>query len=100
MDWLWTWGGECFGFRDRDDLYTYHGLQVGRFYGEEVYGSDGRYLGEIRSERRLIVRTSKRGRMRSTFSPRRRGGYARYANYAGYAMYAGYEDFPSPDAFE
>ncbi len=59
MDWFWTWGGECFGYRRDDKLFTYHGLQVGRFYGDEVYGSDGRYLGEIKSEKRLITNGGK-----------------------------------------
>ncbi len=31
MDWLWTWGGECFGYRVNDRLFVYHGMQVGRF---------------------------------------------------------------------
>src|SRR2546427_80641 len=53
MDWLWTWGGECFGYRRNDRLLAYYGLQVGRFHGDEVYGSDGRYLGELKSWHRL-----------------------------------------------
>ena len=99
MDWFWTWGGQCFGYRRDDRLFTYSGLQVGRFYDDEVYGSDGRYLGELKSERRLITNNSKKGRVRSSFSPVHGGSYARYANYAGYAMYAGYEDLPAPDDF-
>ena len=23
MDWFWNWGGECFGYRDGDSLFTY-----------------------------------------------------------------------------
>ena len=92
-------GGECFGYRDGDDLFAYHGQQVGRFHGDEVHGSDGRYLGEVKNQNRLISHRSKQGWRKSGFSPVRRGGYARYAGYAGYAMYAGYEDFPSPDRF-
>jgi hypothetical protein len=22
MDWFWNWGGECFGYRDDDSLFT------------------------------------------------------------------------------
>jgi hypothetical protein len=63
----------------------------------EVYGRDGRYLGEIRNQNRLITNRSKRNQRRASFTPYvRRAGVARYANYAGYVMYAGYEDFPSP----
>lgn len=31
MDWLWNWGGECFGYREGDSLFTYFGHEVGRF---------------------------------------------------------------------
>jgi hypothetical protein len=100
MDWFWDWGGECFGYRVDDKLFAYHGVQVGRFDDEEVYGADGRYLGEIMSDNRLITHRGKKGYRHSGFGPVRSGSYARYANYAGYAMYAGYEDFPSPDEFK
>lgn len=99
MKWLWNWGGECFGYRVGDALYAYHGLQVGMFYGDEVYGADGRYLGEVISGDRLITHRSKTSWRRSAFSPLQYGSYARHANYAGYAMYADYEDFPSPGGF-
>jgi hypothetical protein len=49
MDWFWNWGGECFGYRVDDRLFAYHGVQAGRFDGDEVYGADGRYLGETMS---------------------------------------------------
>lgn len=99
MDWMWTWEGECFGYRDGDALFAYHGAQAGKFYGDEIYGADGRYLGEVMNQNRLITHRGKQGWRKYSFSAIRRGGYARYANYAGYAMYAGYEDFPSPDQF-
>ncbi len=99
MEWMWTWGGESFGYRVDDRLFTYRGIQAGRFDGDEVYGADGRYLGEVMSEKRLITHRSKKNRRHSGFAPARGGSYARYCNYAGYAMYAGYEDFPSPDEF-
>lgn len=99
MDWLWTWGGKSFGFRDGDRLFTYFGLQVGQFYDQEVYGADGRYLGEVMSEDRLITHCSKKNWKQSGFTPVQSGGYVKYADYVGYVMYAGYEDFPSPDNF-
>ena len=99
MDWLWTWGGECFGYRNNDGLFTYYGREVGRFHDEEIYGKDGRYLGEVKSRNRLITNRAKSSWVKSSFSPRTGGSYARYANYAGYAMYAGHEDFPAPDTF-
>lgn len=98
MDWMWTWGGKCFGYRDGQDLWTYNGHHVGRFYDDEVYGRDGKYLGEVMSENRLITNRSKSGWRKPHFAKLgRRGAYAKYANYAGYAMYAGHEDFPEPD---
>lgn len=100
MEWFWTWGGECFGYRIEDRLFTYHGRQAGQFHADEIYGSDGRYLGEVMNKNRLITHFSKKGWMKSGFGPVQGGSYARYANYAGYAMYAGYEDFPSPNDFK
>jgi hypothetical protein len=49
MDWLWNWGGKCFGYRDGESLFTYFGMEAGRFDGEEIHGSNGRYLGEVMS---------------------------------------------------
>lgn len=99
MHWMWTWGGQCFGYRGGDSLFTYDGKEVGRFHGDEIYGADGRYLGEIRNDNRLIRNLAKRSWVRSSFTPSRRGSYAPYAAYAGYAMYAGHEDFPGPKTF-
>jgi hypothetical protein len=98
MDWLWTWGGKCFGYRDGDNLYTYGGRHAGRFHEDEVYGTDGRYLGEVMSGR-LITNRSKKSWRKSGFGQQNRGGYAKYADYSGYSMYSGHEDFPPPEAF-
>jgi hypothetical protein len=99
MDWLWTWGGVSFGYRDDDGLFTYFGREVGRFDGEEIYGSNGRYLGEVMSDNRLITSRSKKAWVRGSFTPRSGGSYVRYVGYVGYVMYVGYEDFPAPDSF-
>lgn len=98
MDWLWTWGGTSFGYRDGDNLWTHDGRHVGRFRGEEIYGPDGHYLGELIHENRLITCLTKRGWRQSAFLPHSgRVGYVRYTNYVGYVMYVGYEDFPEPE---
>jgi hypothetical protein len=34
MDWFWNWGGECFGYRDGESLFTYFGKEAWRFDGE------------------------------------------------------------------
>lgn len=99
MKWYWTWGGECFGYRINHRLFAHHGIEAGRFDGDEVYGSDGRYLGEVKSDNRLITHGGKKHWHGSAFSPSRHGSYVRYCNYVGYVMYAGYEDFPSPEEF-
>jgi hypothetical protein len=28
MDWSWNWGGECFGYRDGESLFTYLGKEA------------------------------------------------------------------------
>lgn len=98
MEWLWTWGGISFGYREGNNLWTHDGRHVGRFKGEDVYGPDGRYLGELRNKTRLITNVSKKRSLRGqAFSPyASRMGYVPYVNYVGYVMYAGYEDFPPP----
>jgi hypothetical protein len=80
--------------------FTYFGKEAGRFDGEEIYRSDGRYLDEFISDNRLISSRSKKGWVRGSFAHRTSGSYARYGNYVGYVMYAGYEDFPGPDNFQ
>jgi hypothetical protein len=92
---MWTWGGKFVGYREGDYLWRGStGECIGTFDGDEVYGKDGRYRGEVMSDDRLIRNPAKSGWIRSpTPSFGRRGSIA-LADYAGYAMYAGYEDFP------
>jgi hypothetical protein len=98
MKWLWTWSGISFGYRQGDDLRTHDGRHVGRFHGDEVYGPDGHYLGELKNENRLITSLSKSTRRHGAFGPYAQNvAYAPYASYVGYVMYAGYTDFPSPE---
>jgi hypothetical protein len=100
MKWLWTWGGECFGYIDACDLWSHDGRHVGKLHGEEIFGSDGRYLGEVKGDNRLITCVAKKTLRKGPFTPHaRRTGCARYANYVGYIMYIGYEDFPTPSDF-
>ena len=99
MIWFWTWGGISFGYRNGDGLFTYDGVEVGRFAGREVYGNDGQYLGEIASgehENRLITNLYKKSLARNAFVPTFGRSYTRSANCASYPMYVGHEDFPSP----
>lgn len=98
--WLWTWGGKCFGYREGNELWTYGGKHVGRFYEDEIYDSQGKYVGEIMPGGQLITNKSKKFFLKYGFVPfSNRMAYASYANYVGYAMYAGYRDFPAPESF-
>ena len=100
MDYLWTWGGTYFGYRDGDNLWTHDGRHVGRFYDDEIYSVDGAYLGELRNENRLITHLGKKHWIKSPFVPYvNRVGIVPFVVYVGYVMFVGYEDFPSPDKF-
>lgn len=96
MEWLWTWGGKCFGYKDDNgNLWTYSGYHVGRFEGDFIYGRDGKYLGEL-IEGRLISNNCRKNLRSSSFSAYGKVcGYAKFANYVGYVMYSGCQDFPS-----
>jgi len=65
-----------------------------------LYGSDGRYLGEIKSGKLITCLSSKRHR-RSGFVPHAsRVGQVPYVDHVGTVMYVGYEDFPDPESFQ
>ncbi|AFT90046.1 hypothetical protein [Paraburkholderia phenoliruptrix] len=99
MDWLWTWSGTYFGYREGDNLWTYDGRHVGRFTGTDVFACDGAYLGELIGDNRLITDRAKLGWRQDGFTPfETRIVYACCADYIGYEMDAGYEDFPAPKA--
>ena len=90
---FWAWGGKYIGASYNDILFSSKGNPIGRFDGEVLYDFNGKYLGEIKSENRLIVNNS-RTHLISHVSARpiNRAMHC-YADYAGYAMYAGYSDF-------
>ena len=91
---FWAWGGKYIGSKSSDILYSYKGYPIGRFYGEELYDFNGKYIGEIKNNNRIIVNLSKKSYTRSVSSkPCSHSATACYCDYAGYAMYVGYEDF-------
>lgn len=98
---VWTWRGKYFGYIDGDQLRTYQGLHVGKVNDDlEIYGKDGKYLGEIRNENRLITRRNKLRKTKTRFIPRmKRVKRVKRVNKVGRVMVAGYEDFPEPDSF-
>jgi len=99
---LWTWSGVCFGYRRDASLFTYDGVEVGRFVGAEVYGVDGSYLGEVRRTEngggdRLITSNYKKSRTAPAFPPIMERPHLRDASRAAEPLYCGYEEFPSPE---
>src|SRR6266853_5362024 len=99
--WLWTWNGVCFGYRRGDSLFTYDGIEVGRFSGAEVYGAEGSYLGEVRSTEedgdRLITSSYKKLRTAAAFILIIERAQKRPVDRNQEVLYCGYEHFPSPD---
>ena len=97
MNRIFTWGGRSFGYRDGTDLWTNTGKHAGKFHGDEIYGPDGRYLGELRNDK-LIAKTSKKSTRKNTFSPRmNRMGRMKLVDRIGHVMQSGYEEFPEID---
>lgn len=85
--------------RQRQPL-AHDGKHVGKLRGDEIFGQDGQYLGEVKNDNRLITNLSKKSRRGPGFTPyANRVGHVPYVNYVGYVMYAGYEDFPDPSTF-
>jgi hypothetical protein len=97
VEWLWTWSGKCFGYRNQDALYSYQGRQVGRFAeGDEIYGHDGSYLGEIRTAGRLITNLSKKKWRRPGFSPMIATAFEQKPDTIAKNIPDGFTDFPAP----
>ena len=100
-NWLWTWNDGCFGYRRGDSLFTYDGIEVGRFSGVEVYGADGSYLGEVRGTEedgdRLTTSSYKKLRKAASFVPTIESAQKKPVDRNQEPLYCGYEDFPSPE---
>ena len=101
--WLWTWNGECFGYRRDHSLFTHDGVEVGRFVGLEVFGVDGQYLGELKRTtdgERLITGSYKKARRSPPFVPTLVNAAQRLEARRPQTMYCGHEEFPSPEALK
>src|ERR1700748_3617457 len=61
VDWTWTWSGCSFGYWLDDDLGTYHGKHVGRRSLTHIHAPNGRYLGEVMGNGRLVTNKAKAG---------------------------------------
>jgi len=89
----WAWGGKYIGQRSGDVLHSSCGTPIGRFFDEELYSFDGNYIGEIKTQNRIIVDPRKKNFRKSVgCKPCSHCGTS-YCDYCGYVMYAGYEDF-------
>jgi hypothetical protein len=100
MHWLWTWGGECFGYRENDNLWTYNGKHVGCFHGDEVYAPDGWYLGEIKRGNRLVIDRSKSAQSKPCLVRCKDRLTCPRLDYSPpLTLYLSCKDFPSPETF-
>ena len=54
MEFLWTWSGSFFGYRENDDLWTYTGRHVGQFSNDRIYNKKGICIGVLKNDNRLI----------------------------------------------
>jgi hypothetical protein len=89
-----------FGYRWGDSLFTYDGIEGGRFSGVEIYGIDGSYLGELASSVdgvRLVTCSYKKSQKVTAFAPGVQRPHIRLRDRIGLALYCGYEYFPSPE---
>lgn len=82
MDWLWNWGGECFGYRDGESLFAYFGKEVGRFDAEASLGLTAVVASSQQSEPGfylLYLNRSRSDALRGGFSGLARGQVKRSA---------------------
>ena len=94
---FWNWRGRYIGYRVADDLFCCDGHQVGYFAeGDEVYGCNGDYMGEIRNGNRLITNLSKKAWTRRSLIPRFLKSSQGHRDMNAKEMLVGHEDFPVP----
>jgi hypothetical protein len=93
----WNWSGRYVGYRVSDGLFSYDGRQLGYFgEGDEVYGCDGEYMGEVRGGNRLITNLKKKAWTRGSLMPRCLKSAPGHRDVNAKEMLAGYQDFPVP----
>src|SRR5262245_25229650 len=99
-NWLWSSGGRCVGYRRGDSLFTSEGIEIGQFSGKELYGVDGRYLGELSAAAdgsRLVANVYKKSCSRSGFDPGKGPSYKPPADRTSEQLCCGHEDFSIPE---
>ena len=100
LDYLWTWGGVFFGFRQENQLWTYTGHHIGIFEGNTIFGLKGHYLGEIVNNRLLVNDTRKVLRAAPLAELPKHPAIPKPADLEGLSVCRGFEDFPPPEMFE
>lgn len=94
MERYWTWGGKYVGVRQKEYLVACDGTILGRFYGRDLYDSNGSYVGELGRNDRLIRNRTKATSRRPAFSQGVRGTItAPLRDCAPYPMICGFDDF-------
>jgi len=68
MNGYWTCSGRYVGVCQNGYLVSYNGHIIGKFYGHEIYNADGKYIGEILKEKRLVKNRNKSIQRRPMFS--------------------------------
>lgn len=96
LNWLWSWGGKCVGYKDGDYLWGYDGHNIGKFYGMEVYSPDSCYLFEQYSNGRLVIDKSKKNKTNEQYTPlNTREAIDKKDDISGFVLYANFEDLPN-----
>ncbi len=96
MHMFWSWSGKYVGYRSSDYLFGADGRQMGYFAeGDEVYGCNGDYIGEVRSGNRLITNLRKKRWTRAGFTARVVKSLPPHNDVSPKEMLAGYQDFQS-----
>ncbi len=94
---FWNWSGRYVGYRVTDSLYCDNGRQLGYFAeGDEIYGCNGEYIGEVRSGNRLITNLSKKRWTRGSLIPQVLKSSPGHRDVNPKEMLPGFEDFPIP----
>jgi hypothetical protein len=92
MEWLYTKNGRPLRIRG-EKVFNRSGLQIGRIRGSKVHGPDGRYVGTIVNNERLIYRSTQSTGTSSSFTPSRLAGSMR-ANRSSTALWGEEPNIP------
>jgi hypothetical protein len=96
IDWFWTCAGEALAYREVDALFSCEGRQIGQFRGDEIYGRQGNYLGEIARTGRLVTQLNKLRWRKSGFFPAKGRPLCPPPDVASEKIAVGCKDFSLP----